>query len=311
MRGLLLLVVGCGGAPDVPARLEEIGSVPQLFQDTPAAFDSNDTLVLMDGNSGLRRLNGNRLDVIPGGSQFSFGSMGVDRDGTLLLGSFNVTQLARLEPNDAIVTIAPAPPLTFATSVGTPSGAYYITPSGALDMLMLPAGGTIWVETPRKLDRTLRAADGTIYAVVDGDIVSLAADDSEVIIASCAEFAGGICLDLQLGGTDAAGHVHMTVRNTSDVHILDPIAGTYREVSLPGGLEVDAMAAGAAMTVVIATDPARANQRSLWMLGPGSNQLLRFAALDTSLGTFARVLAAPSGNVFVIADGKLQAVVPE
>jgi hypothetical protein len=315
MRGWLavLVVAGCGGVPDVPARLEDVGTVPQLFQDTPAAFDANDKLVLMDGNSGLRRLEGNRLDVVSGTQQFSFGTMGVDRDGTLLLGSFNTLQLVRLEAGDRIVPVTPAPPTTFTRPIGTPSGAYHIVVGGVQNTLVLPAGGATWEDSMRRLDRTLRAPDGTIYAILDGDIVRLAADDSPVLVASCAELAGGLCFDLELGGTDADGHVHMGVKTQQAVHILDPASGTYRQVTLPGMMRIETLVAGAAMTLVLANDPERDNQRSLWMLAPGSEQLLRFATLLSSgggFGEFVKLLADRAGNTYVIAEGKLKAVVP-
>ena len=86
MRWMAAIVVGigCGGAPDAPARLEEVADIPETGQDLPAAFDTDDTLVLMDGNTGLRRLVGDRLLSIPNGSQFSFGTIGLDRDGQLV-----------------------------------------------------------------------------------------------------------------------------------------------------------------------------------------------------------------------------------
>jgi hypothetical protein len=146
--------------------------------------------------------------------------------------------------------------------------------------------------------------------VIDGDVVSLDGSDAVDVIASCADFGGGVCLDMELAGSDDRGHVHMAIKGTREVHVLDPSSATYRHVALPGMLEVEKLTAGAAMTVVIAKDPERDNETSLWLLAPGSDQLLRFAPLpNAQFGGFAKLLSDRAGNAYLLADGKFQAVV--
>ncbi len=305
----IVLLVGCEGAPAVPAHLEEIGDIPQTGSDLPAAFDVDDTLVIMDNSTGLRRLVGDRLVSVANGGQFSFGTICVDRDGTLLLASFNTGQFARLEANDQIVNISPQPPTSFTRCNAVPSGAYHILPFGAVTTLTLPLGGTVWVDSMRALDRTLLAPDGTIYAIENGDIVVLDANDAATPLASCAEFAGGTCPDLELAGVDNAGDIHMALPGLPDLHILDPDAGSYRDIALPGGLEIVTMVTGTQHALVMASDPEREDERSLWLLEDGANQLVRFASLGSpfALG-FVRLLADHQGNTYVIANGKLSVV---
>jgi len=312
MRGLGVVVVlaGCGGAPESPAHLEEVADVPDIFQELPAAFDNNNTLVVMDGNTGLRRLSGDRLVSIPNGSQFSFGSIGIDRDGALLLGSSSTGQLVRLEDNDAFTTIDPLPPQTFSRSAGLPSGAYHIVVFGAVTTLMLPPAGVAWEDSMRQLDRTLRTSDGTTYAIENGDVVRLEADDAATPIASCAEIAGGTCPNLELAGADASGHVHLALPGSQTLHVLDPSAGSLREVTMPGNLEVADMVTGAVNGLVLGSDPDRNDERSLWLLEEGSTQVLRFATLGNpnQIG-FVQLLADRNGSTYVLSQGKLQLVV--
>lgn len=312
MRCLVAVVVliGCGGAPGVPAHLEEIGDIPQTGSDLPAAFDVDDTLVIMDNSTGLRRLVGTRLVSVTGGSQFSFGTMCVDRDGTILIASFNTGQLARLEANDQIVNILPQPPTSFTKCTAVPSGAYHILQFGSVNTLTLPLAGAAWVDSMRALDRTLLAPDGTIYAIENGDVVVLDGNDVASTVASCAEFAGGTCPNLEFAGVDNAGHVHMAIPTLPDLHILDPNGGSYRDIALPGGLEIVTMVTGTQHALVMASDPDREDERSLWMLEDGADQLVRVTTLGPpfSLG-FVRLLADHAGNTHVIANGKLSRVV--
>lgn len=313
MRGVAAIVVllGCGGAPDTPARLEELGEVPQNGQDLPAAFDFDDSLVLIDGNTGLRRFAGGRLLTVSGGGAINFGLICVDRDGTLLIGNSNFLQLSRLEPGDRLVEVTPPPPTSFTRCTGTPSGAYHVRPFSAATTLTLPAGGAAWVDSLRTLDRTLLAPDGTMYAIENGDVVRLGADDAPTVVASCAEFAGGVCPDLELTGVDGAGHVHMAIKGLPDLHVLDPATGGYRDIALPGGLVIEAVASGPLNTLVLANDPARDDARSLWLLPDGGDQLLRFASLLSSPLQFVsvRVLVDHAGTLHVIENGKLSRVV--
>lgn len=311
MRCLLAVVVliGCEGAPAVPARLEELADIPQTGSDQPAAFDVDDTLVVMDNSTGLRRLVGTRLRSIPGGELFSFGTICVDRDGTLLIGSSNNGQLARLEANDTIVNIVPQPPTSFTRCTATPSGAYHVLQFGAVNTLTLPEAGTVWVDSMRALDRTLLAPDGTIYAIENGDIVLLDDTDVAVPVASCAEFAGGTCPNLALAGVDNAGHVHMAISGLPELHILDPDGGSYREVVLPGGLLIERVVTGPLHALVMASDPMRNNERSLWLLEDGADQLVRFASLGQNEFGLVQLLADHAGNTHVISNGKLSRVV--
>ncbi|MBA2542328.1 MAG: hypothetical protein H0V17_21985 [Deltaproteobacteria bacterium] len=308
--GVLVVLAACGGAPESPAHLEEVGDIPDIFQEIPAAFDANDALVLMDGNTGLRRLAGDRLVTIPNGSQFSFGTIGIDRDGALLLGSSSTGQLARLEANDIITFIEPTPPQTFSRSAGVPSGAYHLVVPSAVTTLTLPAGGVAWEDSTRSLDRTLRAPDGTIYAIENGDVVRLEADDSATPLASCAEIAGGTCPDLELAGVDANNHVHLALPGEQSVYVLDPSAGSLAEITLPGSIEVADLVTGATNGLVIGSDPDRNDERSLWLLENGSTQLLRFATLgNPNVIGFTQLLADRAGRTYVLAQGKLQVVV--
>ncbi len=298
----IVLLLGCEGAPDIPARLEELGDVPQTGQDLPAAFDFDDSLILIDTSTGLRRFADGRLRTVSGGGAINFGVICVDRDGTLLIGNSNALQLQRLEPGDQLINIAPQPPTSFTRCTATPSGAYHVLPFSATTTLTLPAAGAAWVDSMRTLDRTLLAPDGSIYAIENGDIVTLGADDSPTIVASCAEFAGGVCPDLELAGVDGAGHVHMAIGGQPDLHVLDPNTGGYRDIALPGGLEIEAVATGPLNTLVLATDPARNDARSLWLLPDGGDQLLRFASLASSpqQSIFVRILADHAGQLHLI-----------
>jgi hypothetical protein len=314
MRGVaaLVLMLGCGGDPEIPARLEELGDVPQNGQDLPAAFDFDGSLILIDSNTGLRRFADGRLLTVTGGGGINFGVICVDRDGTLLIGNSNFLQLQRLEPGDQLIDITPQPPTSFTRCTATPNGAYHIQPFGAATTLMLARDGEAWFDSMRTLDRTQRAPDGTIYAVENGDIVRLAADDSPQVVASCAEFAGGTCPNLEFAGVDGAGHVHVAIKGLPDLHVLDPSTGGYRDIALPGGLEIEAVATGPLNTLVLATDPERQDARSLWLLPEGGDQLLRFASLTSSplQSVFVRILADRAGTLHVIENGKLSRVVP-
>lgn len=311
MRGLpALLLLGCGGAPSTPAHLELVGAIPTTTTDTPAAFDANDTLVLMDGGSGLRRLVGTHLDVVPGGGLFTFGRFGVDLDGALLLGSFSTLQIARLEANDQIGFISPSPPSQFNRLAGFPSGTYHISVTGMINTLKLTPGAVSWVDSMKGLERTLRGPDGSTFVILDGDIARLGPDDSPQLIASCSEFAGGTCPDLELAGVDGDGAIHMAKPGSPTIHILDPGSGTFREVTMPGKLVIQSMATGSRVGLVIATDPDRNNERSAWLLEQGATEVLRFATftgLDSFVGMFP--LVDHAGNAYVAGEEKLQAVV--
>jgi hypothetical protein len=305
----IALVVGCGGAPAAPARLEEVGNLPDIGPDLPAAFDFDDTLIVMDPSTGLRRFADGRLLSVTGGANFTFGQICVDGDGTLLVSSSNFGTLARLEPGDMLKPIMPAPPTTFTRCTGTPSGAYHILPFGAATTLTLAVGGASWIDSMKAIDRTVRAPDGTMYAVLDGDIVVLGSDDSAEIVASCAEFAGGTCPNLELGGVDGAGGIHMAITGLPDVHVLDPGSGTYRDIVLPGGLLISSLVAGSQYALVAAIDPERNNELSLWVLLDGSDELLRFATIGAADPRFLRLVMDHAGTGHVIAGGKLQRVV--
>ncbi len=314
MRGVatLVLLLGCGGTPENPARLEELGDVPQNGQDLPAAFDFDNSLILIDSATGLRRFADGRLRTVSGGGGITFGVICVDRDGTLLIGNSNFIQLQRLEPGDQLIDITPQPPTSFTRCAGTPNGAYHIQPFGLATTLMLFRDGEAWFDSMRTLDRTQRSPDGAIYAIENGDVVKLGADDAATIVASCAEFAGGVCPDLEFAGVDGAGHVHMAIKGLPDLHVLDPSTGGYRDVALPGGLVIEAVATGPLNTLVLANDPARNDARSLWLLPDGGDQLLRFASLLSSPSQFSpvRVLTDHAGTLHVIENGKLSRVVP-
>jgi hypothetical protein len=310
MRGVaVMLVVGCGGGvPSAPATLAEPVRITQITPDNPATFDVNNNLVVMDSGSGIRRLVGNRLDVIPGTGAFNFGRFGTDRDGTLLLGSLSTFQLARLEASDQVAFINLQAPTSFDRIAGTPSGAYWLTPLGGGMSFTLPASGTAWVQSTRLLDRVLWTPD-SMFAIENGDVVRLAGDDSPQIVASCAEFAGGTCPELELAGVDGQGAIHMARSLDQEVHILDPGTGIYREVALPGELTIVELVAGLQYTMVLANDPDRM-ERSLWMLASGDDELLRFAAVPQGqFGGQPHVLMDHAGNGYLVVDDNLQAVV--
>lgn len=310
MRQLALIVAcGCGGAPASPAHLEELAdNLPFGTQEVPAAFDANDRLLVMDFNSGLSRFNGTRFVTLPDGFQFTFGSFGVDRDGTLLVGSSSA-MLARLAPDDTLAFITPSPPLTFVGSAGLPSGAYHVVAPGNPTTFTLPAGGDAWVDSTRRLGRTLRAPDGTVYAIENDDIVALDATDAPVPVATCADIAGGTCPGLEFAGVDGAGHLPFGLFGRPTIHILDPASGTFRTVDLPGGLEIERLTAGAQLTLVLAQDPMRDNERSLWLLESGADQLRRFASLPSFAFETFQLLVDHAGNAYVMGQGRLHAVV--
>lgn len=308
MRGLLILVAACGGAPPAPAHLEELGDIPFTGQQLPAAFDENNQLLLMDGNTGLRRFDGTRLVTIPNGGNFAFGSFGVDRDGTLLIGS-SFGQLARFETGDLIVNIQPSPPFSFVGSAGVPSGAYHLAQSGGITTQVLPAGGTAWEDSLRRLDRTLRAPSGAIYAIENDDIVELDSNDAGVAVGSCAELAGGTCPFLEFGGVDANGHLFIVLPERPSFHILDPSAGAFREIVMPEPIEVVSATAGSQYAVVIGSDPDRNDEQSLWLLEPDSDEVLRFTTLGQQSFDPIQLIADHAGNIYTLGQSKLRMVV--
>jgi len=315
MRGPLVVVVGlaggvaaCGGSSSTPAHLEPAGQLTFITVDTPATFDTHDSLVMMDASSGLRRLVGNRLVAVSGGGSFTFGRFGTDRDGAVLMGSLGNALLARLEDDDTVTLINPQVPTGFDTILGAPSGSYYISSRGVEHSLVLPPGGAAWVDSGRLLDRTLRAPDGEVYAIENGDVVRLGTDDSPTPVGACSDFSGGLCTDLELAGVDADGGLTMGRVGNADVHVLDPGTGTFAEIDLPGALQIDSIAAGSQYTLVVADDPDRGREQSLWILLQGTDELLRIASLQlTSVPPIP--LVDHAGNGFVIVDDQLQAVV--
>jgi hypothetical protein len=308
--GALIVVAACGGdVPASPAHLEELAdNLPFSGQVVPTAFDANNALLVMDFSSGLMRFNGMRFVAVPNGATFTFGSFGVDRDGTLLLGAQS-SSLARLEANDTVTFLQPGPPVSFTGSAGLPSGAYHVVVPGQQTTFVLPPGGVSWVDSMRRLDRTLRAPDGTIYAIENDDIVTLDATDAAVPVATCADIAGGTCPGLDFAGIDGAGHLHFGLVGRSTIHILDPAGGAFREVDLPGGLEIESIVAGLQYTLVLAVDPMRDNDRSLWMLASGDDQLLRFTSLVSSAFEVFQLAVDHAGDAFVLGQGRLHAVV--
>ena len=304
----LAMTTACGeDVPAPPVTLEERAEIPVLSEFLDAAFDRDDTLVVMDG-TGLRRLVGTRLDLVPNSGEFAQGTFGVDRDGTLLVGSLFSSSLARLDGAPVFLTPVPA---QFEAPVGTPAGAYWIRVRGATTSMVLPPGMTMWTQNSLDLSRTLRAPDGTRYAIVDGDVVRMGADDTLEIIASCAEFGGATCGRAQLAGLDADGHIALADVGARGVPFLDPVAGTFRFVELPASLLVIDARASVQGTVAAARDPDRDNQRSLWFLAPGAAAFERFHTLPELSGGELRLLADGDGTLFLADAGKLNEVVVE
>ncbi len=318
MRCLLAVVVlvGCEAAPEIPAHVDEIAaSIPVGRSNFAMAFDVDDSLVFMDstfGSPGLRRLIGDQLVTIPDGGLFSSGTMCVDRDGVLLIGGSSAGELARLEPVDQLVATSPGPPPSFRRCTVTPSGAYHVLPFDAETTMMLPAGGSVWVDSKRAFDRTQRAVDGTFYAILDGNVVTLGMEDSPTIVASCTQIGGANCRGLELAGVDGAGHLHMAIAGRRELYILDPATGTYREIALPGTLVIEAVITGTQYALMVANDPVRESVRSLWLLADGGDRLLRFGTLRTpSFGGLLRLLLDHSDNGYVFERSRLLRVVLE
>lgn len=309
--GVLLVgvVAACGeDLPDPPAKLVTLATIPFLSPQSPIGFDADNKLIVMDGNGiGLRRLNPPRLDVIPGTKAFSFGVMGVDQDGILLVGSFQTSTLARLPPTDILTMVGPAVNMTFRSPVGTPAGNYYVHVE--FDNMTRKLVGALWEPSPLDLRRTLRAPDGTLYAIVDGDVVRLGAADAIEPITTCTDFGGSTCGDGQLVGVDADGHIALGDSGARGVPLFDPVAGTAREVRLPGELTVLSAVAGSRLIAVAATDPERNFDRSLWVLPAGGDEFFRIAALPNN-GTEPRLVADRLGNTFMIDGDQLAELVP-
>jgi len=110
---------------------------------------------------------------------FAFNTtLGVDRDGTLLAASQQSSEVARI-PGDMLQVVGPLVPASVTSPVGTPAGRYYVRAQGAqMPSLRLDPGGTQWLPDELDLERTVRAQDGTLFAIVNGEIVTFAAGGS-------------------------------------------------------------------------------------------------------------------------------------
>jgi hypothetical protein len=275
-----------------------------LFPEHPTAFDQDNRLVLMDGVR-LRRLDGVVLETVAGGDQFSQGSIGFDRDGALLIGSQLNGSLARLTSQ---VVFLPAVGTVFEAPVGAPSGNYFVHVTfNGTTQIHVPSSG-VWTASTLDMSRTFYAPDGTLYAIANGDVNRVTATDTFEVVASCAEFGGATCGTAELVGTDENGHLMLADAGARSVQFLDPATGAYRVVEMPGELAIFAGRACVHGSVVVARDPNLADQRSLWVLRPGSDAFERVVTLITDGGAI-RVLADRSGELHLIANEQLTRIV--
>lgn len=299
----LALVAACAEDVPEPPGLVELG--PTLPSSTleDLAFDPRDSLVLSNGAQ-LVRVSGLFIDVIAGSEAVAVHpSFGFDRDGELLVGGQTV-QLVRLEPNNLLTPIGPPPPIVpFFAPVGTPAGSYAIRPRPPVGPVWLAPGGTAWVDGP-DLSRSFRADDGTLYAIVDTGIVRFASDDVMLPLVDCG-FAGDTCAALQLGGLDAAGQLYVGARGEEAIHAIDP-AGAVTTLDLPSVLRLVDVRATTASVLVLASNPARGGEVTLWLLADGTFK--RIDAIPTASGVPGRLLADHSGHTYVLDARGLEAV---
>jgi hypothetical protein len=297
LLGVFVAVAGCvDGAPPPAARVEPVASFDGvLFRVRAAAFDPEGSLVISDGNSGLFRLRDGRFRRIPGSEAFAFGNFGYDRDRALLVAGAGAGVVARLPSNDVFSSIGPPVPESADTPIGTLAGNIYVRALSAQRQYVLLADAAEWTVTDLDLHRALHAPDGQVYAIHDGDIVRLAADDRPAPIASCTAFGGGACGALELAGFDAEGQLVMAAEGAASLQVLDAV-GTLRDVDLPGELVVHRVCASSRMTALVARDRSRM-ELSLWLVAPDD----RFSRI-TTVPFPTHLVADPAGAVFLV-DG--------
>ena len=297
-------------AEDVPAPpgLLELGpSLPfttSNLVDFAAAFDPRDSLVMSDGMQ-LVRVSGLFTGAIAGSAGIAaLPSFGFDRDGELLVGGQTI-QLVRLEPTDLLTPIGPQVPIVpFFAPVATPAGNYSILGRPPGGPLRLTPGATSWAPGP-DLSRTFRAPDGTLYAIADPAIARLAADDTPVPLAACTA-AGNSCAALALGGLDGAGRLYVGARGDTAIHAIDS-GGSVQAIDLPSVLELVDVRATAASVLVLASNPARGGELTLWLLAGDTFQ--RIDAITASGDGFPnRLMADQSGRSYVLHDHRLDGV---
>jgi hypothetical protein len=297
MRRWALIAVVAGCAEDVPEPPAILVPTTLRAPVDNVVFDSGDGLIFSDGIQ-LIRASATIIAPIPGSEPLALApSFGVDRDGELLVGG-QTTNLVRLTATGAITTIGPAAPaVPFFAPVGTPGGRYHILGRAPFGPFVLSADATTWLTGP-DLSLTLRAADGTLFAVRDHAIVRFAADDSITVLADCS-FAGASCG--LLGGVDAAGLLYMGVPAAGEIATIDPV-GAVDELDLPSELVLVDVRATPQMVVVLAKNPLRDNELTVWLVSDGGFQ--RIAQVNDA----TRLLADHGGNVYVLTAGRLDVV---
>jgi len=303
-----LVLAACAEDVPAPPGLLELGpSLPSSTAapvDFVAAFDPRDSLVMSDGTQ-LVRVSGLFTGAIAGSAGVAVRpSFGFDRDGELLVGG-QTTQLVRLEPNDLFTPIGPQVPVVpFFAPIATPAGAYAILGRPPGGPLRFTPGATSWTPGP-DLSRTFRAGDGTLYAILDPAIVRLAADDSPVTIAACTDI-GTSCAGLALAGLDGAGQLYVGARGDTAIHAIDSGGGVH-SFGLPSVLQLVDVRATAASVLVLASNPARGGELTLWLLAGDTFQ--RIDAITTSGDGFPnRLMADHSDRTYVLHAGRLDAV---
>jgi hypothetical protein len=295
---LIAVVAGCAeDVPEPPATLVMGIELPVPFN--PAfftlAFDPRDSLVMSD-TVRLVRVTATGTTSLIGTEQLATNpEFGFDSDGELLVGG-QVPALFRLTGDDALVQLGPAPPaLPFFAPVGTPAGNHHIDVRAPFGPHVLVPGGTAWDPGP-DMRRTLRAPDGTLFAIRDGGIVRFAADDSTTVITGCA-FAGLDCGLLALAGFDAADRLYVAEPDATEIRAID-LAGTVETIDLPSELVVVDVRATAQVVAVLAKNPLRENELTLWMIVDG--ELQRVAPVSESFDGFPnRLVADHAGAMYV------------
>jgi hypothetical protein len=305
---LALVLAACAEDVPAPPGLLELGpSLPFTTTDLvdfAAAFDPRDSLVISDGMQ-LVRVSGLFTGAIAGSAGVAVRpSFGFDRDGELLVGG-QTTQLVRLEPTDLLTPIGPQVPIVpFFAPVATPAGNYAILGRPPGGPLRFTPGATSWTPGP-DLSRTFRAGDGTLYAIVEPAITRLAADDTPVALATCAD-TGTSCAALALGGLDGAGQLFVCARGDTAIHAIDSGGGVHA-IDLPSVLQLVDVRATAASVLVLASNPARGGELTLWLLAGDTFQ--RIDAISTSGDGFPnRLMADQSGRSYVLHDHRLDGV---